>query len=63
MSAASPLLVDFGWKAPDFHLADTRGKVWTLADVRGPQGALVLRVAAAREAESPGSGRRNSSGS
>ena len=29
MSAASPPIVQFGWKAPDFRLADTRGKVWT----------------------------------
>lgn len=44
MSAASPLLVDFGWKAPDFQLADTTGKVWTLDDVRGPRGALVMFI-------------------
>ena len=30
MTAASPPLVNFGWRAPDFHLADTKGKVWTL---------------------------------
>ena len=30
MTAASPPFVDFGWRAPDFRLADTRGRIWTL---------------------------------
>lgn len=44
MSAASPPIVDFGWKAPDFRLADTRGKVWTPATLRGPKGLVVAFI-------------------
>jgi peroxiredoxin len=44
MTAASPPLVDFGWRAPDFHLADTRGKVWTRDALRGSKGLLVMFI-------------------
>ena len=44
MTAASPPLVDFGWRAPDFHLADTRGKVWSLDSLRGSRGLLVMFI-------------------
>ena len=35
---------DFGWKAPDFTLQATDGKTWSLADVRGPKGTLVMFI-------------------
>ena len=38
MTAASPPLVNFGWRAADFRLADTKGKVWTPRQLRGPKG-------------------------
>ena len=38
MSAVSPAIVYFGWKAPDFRLSDTHGKVWTRDSLRGPKG-------------------------
>jgi peroxiredoxin len=42
--AARPPVCDFGWKAPDFALPDTEGRVWRLADVMGPKGALVMFI-------------------
>ena len=44
MTAASPPLVDFGWRAPDFRLADTRGRVWSLDSLRGSRGLLVMFI-------------------
>jgi peroxiredoxin len=35
---------DFGWSAPDFELVGTDGKTYTLADVRGPKGTLVMFI-------------------
>jgi peroxiredoxin len=35
---------DFGWKAPDFELVGVDGKTYTLADVRGPKGTLVMFI-------------------
>ena len=35
---------DFGWPAPDFRLRGVDGKTWTLADVRGPNGTLVMFI-------------------
>lgn len=40
--AVSPPVCDFGWPAPDFRLPGTDGRDWTLADVRGPNGTLVM---------------------
>ncbi len=34
----------FGWRAVDFSLPGTDGKSWTLADVRGPRGTLVMFI-------------------
>lgn len=42
--AVQPPLCDFGWKAPDFSLPGIDGKTYTLADVRGPKGALVMFI-------------------
>lgn len=35
---------DFGWKAPDFRLPGVDGRTYTLADVRGPKGTLVMFI-------------------
>ena len=37
-------LCDFGWKAPDFELADTTGKRQTLDSLRGPNGLLIMFI-------------------
>jgi peroxiredoxin len=35
---------DFGWKARDFHLPGTDGKSYTLADIAGPNGTLIMFI-------------------
>lgn len=35
---------DFGWKAPDFRLPGIDGRTYSLADVRGPKGTLVMFI-------------------
>ncbi len=35
---------DFGWKAIDFSLPDTDGRLWDLASLRGPKGLLVVFI-------------------
>lgn len=42
--AAIPPVCDFGWKAPDFTLPGVDGKTWTLADVAGPKGTLIMFI-------------------
>lgn len=37
-------ICDFGWKAPDFSLKGVDGKTYSLADVRGPKGTLVMFI-------------------
>jgi peroxiredoxin len=37
-------ICDFGWKAPDFALRGIDGRTWTLADVRGANGTLVVFI-------------------
>jgi len=37
-------ICDFGWKARDFALKGVNGKTYTLADVRGPKGMLVVFI-------------------
>ena len=40
--AVSTPVCDFGRRAADFRLPGIDGKIWTLADVRGPRGTLVM---------------------
>ncbi len=44
MVAAIPPLCDFGWKAPDFALPATDGKTYSLADVKGEKGLLIMFI-------------------
>lgn len=37
-------ICDFGWKAPDFALPGVDGKTYSLADVAGPNGVLVMFI-------------------
>lgn len=43
MAMTTPIC-DFGWQARDFSLPGIDGKTWTLADVRGPKGTLVMFI-------------------
>ena len=43
MAMTTPIC-DFGWKAPDFSLPATDGKIYTLSDIRGPNGTLVMFI-------------------
>lgn len=42
--AASPPLCDYDRRAPDFRLAGTDGRTYTLEDVKGPRGTLVMFI-------------------
>src|SRR4051812_34303105 len=42
--AATPPICDFGWKAVDFHLPGVDGRTWSLAEVKGPKGTLVMFI-------------------
>jgi len=42
--AVSPPVCEFGWHAPDFALPATDGKTYTLAEIAGPRGALVMFI-------------------
>ncbi|WP_119269032.1 thioredoxin family protein [Taklimakanibacter deserti] len=42
--ASTPPICDFGWKAGDFRLPATDGKIYALADVRGPKGTLLAFI-------------------
>ncbi|MDH5528628.1 MAG: thioredoxin family protein [Paracoccaceae bacterium] len=42
--AATPPVCDFGWKAPDFKLPGTDGRDWSLAEVAGPKGTLIMFI-------------------
>jgi peroxiredoxin len=43
MATGTPVC-DFGAKAPDFSLSDTRGKLWRRDDAKGPKGLLVMFI-------------------
>ena len=43
MAVETPIC-DFGWRAVDFRLPGVDGKMWSLADVRGPKGTLVMFI-------------------
>lgn len=42
--AVTPPVCDFGWKAPVFKLGGTDGRIYTLEDVRGPNGTLIMFI-------------------
>ncbi|MBC7142466.1 MAG: thioredoxin family protein [Rhodobacteraceae bacterium] len=42
--AVSPPVCDFGWKAPDFTLPGTDGRDWSLTDIRGRRGTLIMFI-------------------
>ena len=44
MALTKNSICDFGWKARDFALKGVDGKTYTLADVRGPKGTLVVFI-------------------
>ena len=42
--AAESKVCDFGWKARDFRLKGTDGRTYSLADVRGAKGTIVVFI-------------------
>ena len=44
MAATATMTRDFGWRADDFELEGTDGKTHQLADLRGPNGTLVMFI-------------------
>jgi len=44
MAEQSPPKCDFGWKAPNFALPATDGKTYSLDDLKGKQGTLVMFI-------------------
>jgi peroxiredoxin len=44
MALAAASICNFGWKARDFALKGVDGKTWSLGDVRGPEGTLVVFI-------------------
>jgi peroxiredoxin len=44
MASARDSICAFGWKARDFALKGVDGKTYSLADVRGPKGTLVVFI-------------------
>jgi len=42
--AESTPVCDFGWKAPAFRLPATDGKIYSLDEVKGPNGTLVMFI-------------------
>lgn len=41
---ATPPVCDFGWKAVEFQLPGTDGKSYTLDDIKGPNGTLIMFI-------------------
>ncbi len=44
MALTATSICNFGWKARDFELKGVDGKLYTLDDVRGPKGTLVVFI-------------------
>jgi len=44
MVATQTPICDFGWKAVDFSLEDPDGRSYSLGDVKGPKGTLILFI-------------------
>jgi peroxiredoxin len=44
MALTNASICDFGWKARDFSLRGVDGKTYTLADIRGKSGTLVMFI-------------------
>lgn len=42
--AATPPVCDFDWKAPDFTLPATDGRTYTLSDIAGAKGTLIMFI-------------------
>jgi peroxiredoxin len=42
--AAAPPVCDFGWKAPEFRLPSTDGKSYSLSDIQGREGTLIMFI-------------------
>ena len=42
--AERPPICDFGWRAPDFRLPATDGKIYARDDIHGPNGLLVMFI-------------------
>lgn len=42
--AAAPPVCEFGWTAPAFSLPATDGRVYSFADVAGPNGTLIMFI-------------------
>ena len=42
--AATPPVCDFGWKAPDFTLPATNGQSYSLQEIAGEKGTLVMFI-------------------
>ncbi len=42
--AEIPPVCEFGWKAPDFTLLATDGKMYSLSDISGPKGTLIMFI-------------------
>ncbi len=44
MASVSPPICDFGWKAEPFTLTATDGRAYSLEDIRGPKGTLLMFI-------------------
>jgi peroxiredoxin len=42
--AAQPPVCEFGWKAPDFRLPATNGRAYSLAELQGRSGTVVMFI-------------------
>ena len=44
MVSLIPPICEFGWKAVDFNLPATDGKTYSLSDIAGPKGTLIMFI-------------------